>query len=178
MKLINRLTIAILVLVVVLSVVAIFVNAANAEGHDYKDRPRDFSPYGDAYEPVTMYITGDGVNGRNEPVRKGQIGCLPFYRGDTAEAIFWSKNHKWVEVLGGENGTVYVYYEYITERTDIYKVKNLMRGKVRIRRTPVNGGVVGYVKENQTVKIYQTIFGWGRTDKGWVDLNCFYEIDD
>lgn len=175
MKLINRLTIGILIFVALLGIIAIFSADGNAEGFDYKDRPKDFCPYDDV-EYVTMYILGNQVNGRDEPNRKGKISCLPFNEGDSVKAIFWSKNHKWVEIKGGENGTMYVFAEYLTERTDIYKVKNARSGKVRIRRTPIDGGVSGYVKRGQIVTIYQTIFGWGRTNKGWVDLSNFYEV--
>lgn len=177
MKLINRIAILLCIFVIVLSIIALLANSADAEGHDYKDRPKDFCPYDDV-DYIHMTITGDLVNGRLEPSKQATRACLPLEYGDDVKAIFWSKNHKWIEVLGGDGGSMYVYYEYITERTDIYKVKNAMAGKVRARKRPVDGGVSGYIKRGQTIKIYQTIFGWGRTDKGWVDLSCFYEIDN
>ena len=97
--------------------------------------------------------------------------------GDILEATGeWSKDHKWIEVVGGETGTVWVYISYISERRHYY-AKNVDYRKVKVRKWPVVGKVTGYIHRGQVVDITQTVLGWGKTNKGWVDLFYLEEED-
>lgn len=89
----------------------------------------------------------------------------------------FSKDFKWVEVYGGESGTVWVYIPYVSERTH-YKVTNLNNGKIKIRKWPEVGKVTGYVKHGQTIEIEQKVLNYGKTKKGWVDLDYLVEEVD
>lgn len=162
---------AIVLAIITLALIIFGLVCGEAKADPRAEAAKDYNP--DDYS--TMYILGDKVNGRETPERKGTIGCI-YYTGDRVKAVNPSDNFKWIRVLGGESGTVWVYMDYISETVNDYDVKNMMAGKVRIRKTPEKGGVVGYVKRGATVTIHQTLFGWGRTDKGWVDLSCFCEV--
>lgn len=101
-----------------------------------------------------------------------------FDYGDILEPTgVWSKDHKWIEVAGGETGTVWVSINYVSERTH-FQMKNEKHGKVKIRKWPVNGRVSGYVRKGQTITIEQVIFGWGKTKYGWVELAYLIEEED
>lgn len=161
MKIINRLAIAVLIFVLILSILcAITTNIASAE------------------EGTLMYVMANRLNGRTSPAKKNNIEVV-FEKGDWVEAVGWSNDHKWVKVKGGESGTLWCSAQYLTERTDIFKVKNLPSGRsVKIRKTPVNGKVSGKVRGGGVIEVQQVIFGWGRTKKGWIDLEYFVEVNN
>ena len=126
--------------------------------------------------PTRMTVQTKLLNGRAAPRKKSTIEAR-FDRGDILEATGeWSKDHKWIEVTGGETGTVWVYISYISERRHYY-AKNVNYRKVKIRKWPVVGKVTGYIRRGQVVDITQTVLGWGKTDKGWVDLFYLEEED-
>lgn len=88
----------------------------------------------------------------------------------------WSENHEWVEVEGGETGTVWVHINYVSERKH-YTVTNEKHKTVKVRKWPAVGKVTHYIKKGQTVDIEQCVLGWGKTKWGWVDLDYFVEED-
>ena len=49
--------------------------------------------------------------------------------------------------------------------------------KIKIRSHPVNGKIRGYLKRGKTAEITQTVLGWGRCSKGWIDLNYVTEVE-
>lgn len=126
-------------------------------------------------ELIEMYVTASRLNGRAKPLKKSSIEAL-FDKGDSVEAIGWSKNHHWIEVKGGEPGTVWVWWEYLTERTDEFTVINDGSTKLKIRKEPY-GTVTGYLKPGKELIIDQVIFGWGHSNKGWIELIYTMEED-
>lgn len=126
-----------------------------------------------AEETTEMYVTASQLNGRANPSRKASVEAR-FDRGDSIEAIDWSKDHHWIEVTGGETGTVWVWWEYVTERIDTFTVRNNFGSKVKIRKEPY-GTVTGYLKNNKTLVIDRVIFGWGHSKRGWIDLKYVTE---
>lgn len=127
-------------------------------------------------DPIKMTVQTKLLNGRATPRKRATIEAR-FDLGDTLLATGeWSKDHQWVEVAGGETGTVWVYISYVSERKHYY-VKNVDYRKVKVRKWPVVGKVTGYIYRGQTVDITQTVLGWGKTDKGWVDLFYLEEED-
>lgn len=116
------------------------------------------------------------LNGRSAPRKTASIESR-FDYGDTLEETGrWSKDHQWVEVVGGETGAVWVHISYVSERSH-FKMTNEKHKLVKIRKWPVTGRVIGYVRKGQTVEIEQCILGWGRTKKGWIDLGYLIEED-
>lgn len=130
-----------------------------------------------AEKPVNLTVQVRLLNGRSAPRKTASVEAR-FDYGDILEPTGeWSGDYKWIEVNGGETGTVWVYISYISERTH-YTVTNEKHRKVKIRRSPVNGKIVGYVKKGQSIDIEQKIGNWGKTKKGWVDLDYFFEEGD
>lgn len=125
-----------------------------------------------------VYVTASVLNGREEPTKKAAVGAR-FDRGDRLTATGRiSRDRKWVEVYAGEAGTVWVYYEYVTEETEPYTATNLNNGKVRIRKLPGGGRVTGYVRKGHSIEIDRVILGWGHCRLGWVDLEYLIVEDD
>lgn len=88
----------------------------------------------------------------------------------------WSEDHHWIEVSGGETGTVWVYIDYVTEELEPCRMVNERFNSVKIRTRPIDGKVIGYIRKGRGVEITQSVLGWGRCRKGWVDLT--YLEDD
>ena len=124
-------------------------------------------------EPVRMYVTAKLLNGRATPSKKSTVEAR-FDRGDILEAWGWSEKHHWIEVTGGETGTVWVCWEYVAERTDESRWWNNSGSKVKIRKEPY-GTVIGYLKKDGEIIVDKIVLGWGHCSKGWVDLSYFEE---
>ncbi len=130
----------------------------------------------ESYEdPVYMTVLASRLNGRARPSKKSFVEAF-YDKGDYVKAYGWSDNHHWIEIAGGETGTVWVWWEYLTERTDEFPVWNGYGSKVKIRKEPF-GKVIGYLKKDAEVYIDQVVFGWGHCSKGWVDLSYLTEED-
>jgi hypothetical protein len=129
------------------------------------------------YEQATlMRVTAKQLNGRANPSKKASIEAR-FDRGDVVEAYDWSENHHWIEVIGGETGSVWVWYAYLNEQEEEYTVWwNDYGGKVKIRKEPF-GTVTGYLSKNGEVVIDRIVLGWGHCSKGWIDLRYLTEED-
>jgi SH3-like domain-containing protein len=116
------------------------------------------------------------LNGRATPSKKASIEAF-FDEGDPLKATGnWSPDYQWIEVGGGETGTVWVHIKYVSERKGYFQAKNEIFKQVKIRSHPVNGKLKGYIKKNETVEITHVVLGWGRCSKGWVDMNYLEEI--
>ena len=148
------------ILVVVLAALFIFASFAMSE---------------EIYDTVEMTVTARLLNGRDRPSKKGIIEAV-FDRGDTVKAYDWSENHHWIEVEGGESGSVWVWWSYLTERTDEFAVWNNWGAKVKIRKEPY-GRVIGYLEKDKETFIDQVVLGWGHCPKGWIDLKYLTEED-
>ena len=55
---------------------------------------------------------------------------------------------------------------------------NENRSSIKIRKRPVNGTVIGYLKPGKTLTITQVVLGWGKCKYGWVDLGYLVEIEE
>ena len=128
-------------------------------------------------EDGKLIVTASRLNGRAEPKKSSYKEAL-FDRADQVVPTGnWSKDHKWVEVKGGENGTVWCDIRYLTERWDTFTACNDSRRTVKIRATPVGGKITGYLKAGKTIEITQVVLGWGKCSKGWIDLGYLVEVD-
>ena len=121
-----------------------------------------------------MTVTTKLLNGRSAPRKTASIEARFDYGDTLIQTGEWSKNHEWVEVYGGETGVVWVHINYVSERAH-YFVTNEKHNRLKVRKWPVVGRVVGYIRKDQQVQIEQTVLGWGRTKKGWVDLSYLVE---
>lgn len=122
-----------------------------------------------------LRVTATLLNGRLAPGKKNRIEAR-FDEGDILEATGeWNKTHTWVEVKGGENGTVWCDVRYVNALEKPITVKYDGKGKVKIRKAPVNGQISGYLKPGKEIEIVQSVLGWGRCSKGWIDLDYLTE---
>lgn len=124
-------------------------------------------------ENPPVYVLVNQLNGRATPSRKATVEAI-FDQGDKLQPTGqWSKDHCWIEVEGGETGTVWVNIRYVSESLLGYEVTNVSDTKVKVRKHPVNGGVKGYIRKGKTIELTQIVLGWGRYSGGWVDLSYF-----
>ena len=108
--------------------------------------------------------------GRARPSRKAKIEAR-FDKGDVLIATGdWSPDHHWIEVYGGETGTVWVYADYVSERKAHIFVVNENYKKVKIRARPFDGKITGYLKKGKMIDVTNVVLGWGKTEKGWIEM--------
>ena len=133
----------------------------------------------DAETPnITLTAIGSNLNCRMA-ANKHSFIVTELERGQTIQSTGrWSKDHKWVEIEHPEYGKLWCSYQYLTERTDSFKVETLWDEPIKIRKQPVNGRVTGQLKKGKTVEITQVIFGWGKCKQGWIDLEYCIEIEE
>ena len=142
---------------------AVFIGTAQAE------QAEDMAP---------LYVTASVLNGRAEPTKKARVEAY-FDRGDRLTPTGRiSKDRRWVEVYGGEAGTVWVFMEYVTERVAPFEMTNANNGKIKIRSRHGDFRVRGYVGHGKRIRIDQVVLGWGHCSRGWIDLDYLVEEDD
>jgi len=135
-----------------------------------------FAGVGAAEEDLNaVHVTAHQLNGRVRPSKKSMVELVFDHNDSLSPTGKWSADHKWVEIIGGENGTVWCSVEYLSERDDVFTVYSLNPGKIRIRSQPGAGKVTGSVKKEQRIEITQVVMGYGRCKRGWVDLSYFIE---
>lgn len=129
-----------------------------------------------AYEE-TLYVIVTELNGQECPNTKCSVEAR-FERGEMLAPIQLS-NSGWVEVIGGETGTVWCKAEYVSESEVIRKWKNISGGSVNLRANPsLEARKVGRIKHGRTMRISAEVFGWGYIkDQGWVDLEYFELVE-
>lgn len=131
----------------------------------------------DDFELQNVYVRVKLLNGRANPRRTGFIEAR-FDEGDILQATGeWSKDHHWIEVIGGETGTVWVYADYVSEEKRDLEYQNSDYKKVKIRARPVDGKITGYLKKGRKVTITKVVLGWGKCKKGWIDMQYLEEVN-
>lgn len=124
-----------------------------------------------------MYVTASSLNGRTRPSKKAPAEAL-WEEGDELRSTGkWSRNYEWVEVEGGEVSKVWCYYCYLTEELTPYIAVNEDYASVKIRSKPCKGKLRGYLKKGESIEITQVVLGWGKCDRGWIDLGYLKEED-
>lgn len=122
------------------------------------------------------YVMVKSLNGRARPSRNSFQEARFEYGDQIRETGKWSQQHNWIEVYGGETGTVWVNINYISERKKMFVVRNEEYRQVKIRKTPVSGKVTGYLKRGKELEIDRVVMGWGHCSKGWIDLYYVEEV--
>ena len=121
-------------------------------------------------ESTTLIVTVDELNGRAEPTTKSSVE-MRLYEND--EVTFVSYNDGWVEIIGGETGTVFCKAEYLSEKdADLGTYKNTSGGRVHVRDS-IEGKRIGSIAVNKNVEVSSIILNWGYIGNGWVDLQYF-----
>ena len=135
-----------------------------------------FIPVGSFAE--TLYVNVSELNGRAKPSKNSSIEAI-FDRGMDLYAIELNSNG-WVEVKGGETGTVWCKAKYLSNYLGTRKWKNISGGSVNMRENPcANSKRVGKIKDGRTMRISAEVFGWGYIkDQGWVDLSYFEMVEE
>lgn len=122
----------------------------------------------------TLYCTASLLNGRAEPSKNARVEAQFEYG---AELTVVGYNGEWVEVVGGETGTVFVSAKYVAASLEATKYQNVSGGRVFIREEPDGEKTNQCVKANKTITICASSNGWGYIDgRGWVDLSYFSEV--
>lgn len=131
-----------------------------------------FLPSNSCSETLYVCTRGDDLNGRAAPNKSARIEAR-FSNGEALEAV--SYHDGWVEVVGGETGTVWCSQEYLSSAQAARKYRNTSGGRVFIRGA-INGRKTGLeVRSGKVVTVYRQIDGWGYVGTGWVDLTYFEE---
>ena len=129
-------------------------------------------------EYAPLYVLADVLNGRSLPTKKAGIEARFDFSDQVQPTGRMSKDREWIEVIGGESGTVWVSSRYVSERFFEFTVTNENNGKVKIRSKIDGGKVRGYVKNGKSIEIDQVVLGWGHCRQGWVDLEYLIVEDD
>ena len=143
------------------------VGTASSSEINYEDYPN----------PTKMFVTANLLDGRANPRKTGFIEARFDYGDELTATGNWSEDHRWIEVIGGETGVVWVNIQYVSENKHNYKVKNEFYKTVKIRSRPFDGKITGYVRKGKTIEITQVVLGWGKCKKGWVELRYLEETD-
>ena len=123
----------------------------------------------------TLFCTASTLNGRAEPSKKARVEAQ-FSYGDEMEVVGYTDN--WIEVVGGETGTVFVSAKYCASSLEKVKYENISGGRVIIRESPEGKKKNDWIKANKKVTISAEVDGWGYiADRGWVDLSYFSEVE-
>lgn len=125
-----------------------------------------------------LYVTAKLLNGRNQPTKKSKVEAFFDQYDLITPTGEWSPDYNWVEVYGGESGTVWCNIKYLSETLTEKTYINDYHGKVKIRKHPVNGKVIGYLKSGKQIKIHKIINGWGRCKTGWIDTSYLSEVEN
>ena len=119
---------------------------------------------------TTLVVTVDELNGRAEPTTKSNIE-MRLYKDD--EVTFVSYDDGWVEIIGGETGTVFCKAEYLSEKdANLGTYKNTSGGRVHVRDS-IEGKRISSIAANKNVEVSSIILNWGYIGNGWVDLEYF-----
>lgn len=122
----------------------------------------------------TLYVCtkGDELNGRSEPNKRASVEAK-FANGTALEAV--SYHDGWVEVVGGETGTVWCSQEYLSSTQKAHKYRNTSGGRVFVR-DEINGRKTGLeVRSDKAITVHRQMDGWGYIGTGWIDLTYFEE---
>lgn len=123
------------------------------------------------YTSPYLYVTANLLNGRRNPSKRSQVETI-FDKGDALTPTGeWSKDHKWVEIYGGESGIVWCNIKYLNEIKEPEIYTNRGKQKVKIRKRPFDGKVISYLKGGRSIEVTQIVNGWGKTRRGWIDLS-------
>ena len=125
------------------------------------------------YNP--LYVVADVLNGRAHPTKKSPVEAIFDYGDKLIPTGKISRDKEWVEVAGGESGTVWVHVNYVSERFTEFTAVNLNNGRIKIRSKIDGGKLKGYVKHGKMIEVDRVVLGWGHTSKGWIDLDYFIE---
>ena len=125
-------------------------------------------------EPALLYVMAGSLFGRIRPGKNHAV-IEEFDMGmELHPTGRMSKDHKWVEIETMENELCWCSVDYLTEREDVFHVYTL-NDSVKIRKAPGAGKVTGYARYEQVLEITQVVMGYGRCERGWVDLEYFIE---
>lgn len=124
----------------------------------------------------TLYVctSGGDLNGRARPDPHARIE-MKIPNGDSVEAV--SRQNGWVQVIGGETGTVWCAQEYLSSSPQPLKYRNTSGGRVFVRRD-IKGAKTGLeISSGKVVTVRRQMSGWGYVGTGWVDLDFFTRED-
>ena len=121
------------------------------------------------------------LNGRAKPVN-GPIE-MKLYLGDKVEIVSYGRDG-WVEIIGGETGTVWVKDAFLTdewytlENPEVYRISS--NGRVRVRTIP-DGEASGWAKNGDMVTVsaiaVKNGVTWAKIEDGYVMERFLTEVE-
>ena len=126
---------------------------------------------------IALFVTASKLNGRIKPSRGAEIVAKWPNGAELIPTGKWSRDHQWIQVIGGETQYAWVHIGYFSEQLTGFTAWNREYDKVKIRSRPIDGRITGYLKKGQEIEIEQLFLGWGKTEKGWIDLRYIEERD-
>jgi len=126
-------------------------------------------------EYAPLYVMTKTLNGRMRPNKKSQAIVEFEMMTPLQPTGRMSRDRQWVEIRSAEGDVVWCSINYLSERTDVFYVYHLHKEKIKIRKSPGYGRITGYAKKEQRLEITQVIMGYGKCEKGWIDLSYFIE---
>ena len=129
-------------------------------------------------EESYVYTVATVLNGRRKPTTKSADIAWFTYGDRLLRTGKWSKDRAWIQVYGGEDNVCWVHTKYVSERTEPFEVCNENNGTVNCRKNPGKGSITGKIRNGETVLISNVIDGYGRCERGWVDLEYLIEEAD
>lgn len=134
------------------------------------------SAYGEETEEETfqpLYVICKELKGRIRPGKKYEAIVSFEMWTQLMPTGRMSKDRQWVEVMTAEGDLVWCSINYLSETTELLHVYNLWDEGVRIREKPGCGRVTGIAKKEQILDITQIVMGYGKCDRGWIDMDYF-----
>ena len=160
-----RTIIEILLIAAFVIIMVHFVNVSKAEEEIDNEEPQ--------YAP--LYVMTKVLNGRTRPGKK-YPALVDFEMWTPLQPTGrMSRDHQWIEIRSTEGDVVWCSINYLSERTDVFYVYHLHKDRIKIRKYPGSGKVTGYAKKEQRLEITQVVMGYGKCNKGWIDLSYFIE---
>lgn len=115
------------------------------------------------------------LNGRSAPNKNADV-TMRLFSGDEVDVV--SFHGEWAEIIGGESGTSFCKAEFLSSIKKPVTYVNTSKGRVRVRKTPIDGKPVDWIGAKETIVVTKIICGWGLTNKGWIDLSYFKLMEE
>ena len=126
----------------------------------------------------TLYVSvdeGTYLRGRKSPSLDAAVE-MKLYNGEEVTVV--SAKGEWVEIEGGEPGTVWCYSEFLkssSDDADCKKYEVVSNGKVRVRKE-INGEKLRYVRNGDILEVKFFVDGWAYLGDGYIMQEFLKEI--
>lgn len=124
-------------------------------------------------ERIVLYSMSKNLQGRIRPGKKYEAVTSFDMWTPVYPTGRMSDDRMWVEVRTTESDLVWCSINYLTETRDVLHVYTLWESGVKIRSKPGAGKVTGTARREQVLEITQVVMGYGKCNKGWIEMDYF-----